>query len=125
MFVTSAISPWCAYALQASHQSDIWQLPQDDLNVTSTCYTFSRGPDMLVITTNQGSSKLGSAFKMEAGVTDSGTPPALHCVVVLPETVTLLDNGLTSMSDVLAPNDVSTEAELASCHIQTFWPAYS
>lgn len=54
--------------------------------VTADCYSYSVGPDVLVVTTNRGSSP-HNADK--------------SCSVVLPEASQLMRNGLAGLQDVL------------------------
>jgi hypothetical protein len=67
----------------------LWQQPEQTLTATYNCYVYSRGPNVLVVTTNGGSGSDNT------------------CSVQLPESSTLLDNGVSAVHDLLAMQTVS------------------
>ncbi|WIA17732.1 hypothetical protein OEZ85_009247 [Tetradesmus obliquus] len=62
----------------------LWKQPEQTLAATPDCYVYSRGPNVLVVTTNGGS---GSANT---------------CSVQLPASSMLMDNGVSAVHDLLA-----------------------
>jgi hypothetical protein len=59
------------------------------LAATHNCYVYSRGPNVLVVTTNGGSGSDAT------------------CSVQLPDSSTLLDSGVSAVHDLLAMETVS------------------
>lgn len=77
----------CHNSFRLSHK--LWKQPEQTLAATPDCYVYSRGPNVLVVTTNGGS---GSANT---------------CSVQLPASSMLMDNGVSAVHDLLAMSTVS------------------
>jgi hypothetical protein len=81
-------------SFRTSHK--LWQQPEVTLAATYNCYVYSRGPNVLVVTTNGGSGSDNT------------------CSVQLPDSSTLLDNGVSAVHDLLAMQTVSAALATAA-----------
>lgn len=100
----------CHHCPRLRTQHELWRQPHGDVAATADCYAFTRGPQVLVVLTNAGSSRL------EHGGSNSGGSKAgqRQCSVVLPEGFSMLRGGLGGVRDVLQGGQVRAAFEAQS-----------
>lgn len=94
MLVFRLVRDCCTLVCRLRTSLQLWSQPEVELNATADCYVFSRGPDVLVLLTNRGSSQQVSAETCSVQLTASGSQ-------------SLLQGGLSNICDVLSDSKVS------------------